>query len=48
MFVVMFVKDSHSVWGPFKSADAAAKWAENNLSSPGWCVCPMAKPEKFK
>lgn len=44
MFVVMWIMDSHSIWGPFKTADAAAKWGASNLNSPGWVIRPMTAP----
>lgn len=36
---------SETIWGPFATADAGAKWATNNLADPAdWYVQPIKNP----
>lgn len=38
-------RKSETVFGPFATADAAMKWAEENLADPmDWYVQPMKNP----
>jgi hypothetical protein len=31
-------------YGPFKTGDAASKWAEKNLTNDNWAIRPLTTP----
>ena len=39
------LKCGKKLWGPFKTADIAAKWAEKSLvAEADWIIKPVSKP----
>jgi hypothetical protein len=48
MFIVRWLEGCGHQYGPFKSADAAFKWADANLSDKGWVIQPLLPPTKMR
>jgi hypothetical protein len=45
MFVVTWENGRNGIWGPFKTADQAVKWARRNFTMEGWIIRPLTKPD---
>lgn len=43
---VVSVEQSGNIYGPFKAAGDAVKWAIKAIGSPGWCVKPIYEVTK--
>lgn len=45
-YIVKYVEGA-AVWGPFKSASDAAKWAIKNLPGSPWMIRPLGSIDSF-